>query len=75
MKVRDFMKLFDGTMIIIVAIAVSAVLIGATNYIWDQYWPDDCLVEEIVEQAIEQKTGLNLDLTPNSPEGVEARQK
>lgn len=29
---------------------------------------DDNMAEEIVESVIEAKTGLDLDLTPNSPE-------
>ena len=29
---------------------------------------DDSIVEEMVEEAIQIKTGMNIDLTPNSPE-------
>ena len=29
---------------------------------------DDSIVEEMVEEAIQIKTGLRVDLTPNSPE-------
>lgn len=29
---------------------------------------DDNVAEELIEQAIESKTGLNIDLTPSSPE-------
>lgn len=30
--------------------------------------PDDNIVEETAEFAIEEKTGLDIDLTPESPE-------
>lgn len=35
--------------------------------LWRSY-PQDNVVEEIAEEVIKQKTGLNLDLTPFSPE-------
>jgi hypothetical protein len=31
-------------------------------------YPQDNFVEEIIEEAIEQKTGLDIDLSPYSPE-------
>lgn len=35
---------------------------------WDENYPADNPVEEIAEQIIFQKTGLDLDLSPNTPE-------
>ena len=36
-----------------------------------KYFPcykDDCAVEQVVEKVIEEKTGIKVDLTPQSPE-------
>lgn len=35
---------------------------------WNTHYPADNIVEEIGEQIIEQETGLDIDLSPNSPE-------
>ena len=32
-------------------------------------WTPDCVVEEVVEEIIELKTGLDVDLSPRTPEG------
>ncbi len=31
---------------------------------------DDCPAEEFLEEVIEEETGVNIDLTPGSPEKV-----
>lgn len=35
---------------------------------WNSWYPADNPIEEIGEQIIKQETGLDLDLSPNSPE-------
>ena len=30
--------------------------------------PEDNFIEEIIEEVIEQKTGIDIDLTPSTPE-------
>jgi len=35
---------------------------------WNSWYPADNIVEEIGEQIIKDETGLDLDLSPNSPE-------
>ncbi len=35
---------------------------------WEKHYRHDNIVEEIIEDIIEQKTGLDLDLTPTTPE-------
>ena len=35
---------------------------------WNSWYPSDNIVEEIGEQIIKDETGLDLDLSPNSPE-------
>ncbi len=34
------------------------------------HYPEDNFVEEIVEQIIHQETGLDIDVSPGSPEGI-----
>lgn len=33
-------------------------------------YKEDCIAEEMIEEIIEQGTGVDVDLTPLSPEGV-----
>ena len=35
---------------------------------WNKWYPADNIIEELAEEVIEAKTGLDLDLSPNSPE-------
>lgn len=37
---------------------------------WNSWYPADNFVEEIGEQIIENETGLDLDLSPNTPESA-----
>lgn len=39
----------------------------------DIYFEPDCPLEESVDELIEKQTGINLDLTPNSPESKEIK--
>ena len=43
-------------------------LLGCTKPGWLNWYPDDNPVEEAVEEVIELETGLEIDLTPWSPE-------
>ena len=38
-----------------------------TKWFWPEY-PDDNPVEEVAEMVIKEETGLEVDLTPESPE-------
>ena len=42
---------------------------GCSRYMktWQEEYPDNP-VEEVLEEAIDQKTGIDLDLTPATPE-------
>ena len=42
--------------------------ISSCGIIKDGEYQEDNLAEEIIEEVIEARTGLNLDLTPNSNE-------
>ncbi len=50
---------------LIVIIIVSVAVVG---YISTKFLGDDNPVEEIAEEVIESQTGVDVDLTPNSPE-------
>ena len=46
-------------------------LVGGCSYV--NKWcglKDDNIVEEVTEKAIEMKTGLDIDLTPSTPENM-----
>ena len=62
------MKLYDGVSIALLIIVSVSIVIGAVNYIYDEYWPDDNVAEEAVEKAIEENIGFQVDLTPKTPE-------
>lgn len=49
------------------SIIFLSVMIACTKYLW-KYYPADNLIEEIIEEVIESETGLDIDLTPLSPE-------
>lgn len=51
----------------ITAVSIGVLIIVA-NYFYEEYYPDDNFVEEAVEKQIEQKTGVDIDLTPESIE-------
>lgn len=48
-------------------ILVSVLLFACALSIWEKY-PQDNIVEEIIEDVIEQKTNLKIDLSPSSQE-------
>ncbi len=47
-------------------IALFVFLVGCDW--WNSHYPPDNIIEEIGEQIIENETGMDLDLSPNSPE-------
>lgn len=48
---------------------IGLLFLFACDEVKDFEYPDDNIAEEIIEEIIQQKTGFDLDLTPNSPEG------
>jgi hypothetical protein len=61
------MKLYDGGMLVILGVLAALALasVAATKVFKLE---DDNEIEEFVEEVIEGKTGLDLDLSPSSPE-------
>lgn len=57
-----------GSAIFFVSLVTIAVGIMVLNYFYDEYYPDDNLIEEVIEKKIENVTGLDIDLTPESKE-------
>jgi len=57
------MSTIGGVMLIILILGLS--LSGCS---WLTHYPEDNVVEEIVEHIIHEETGLDLDLSPASPE-------
>lgn len=51
--------------VLVLAIAICSC--GSCSRMW-QVYPQDNVVEEILEEAIDQETGLDLDLSPFSKE-------
>ena len=47
-------------------IGISIILYACSDF-WESY-PQDNAIEELVEDMIQQETGLDLDLSPTTPE-------
>ncbi len=62
-KIPKMVKFWFGA----VLLTLAAIILGYTALMWKNY-PHDNIIEEIVEEVIQQKTGLDIDLTPMSPE-------
>ena len=57
----------EGSMLIIIAIlAGAAILSSVATKVFKL--ADDAAAEEFVEEVIKDQTGLDIDLTPSSPE-------
>lgn len=54
-------------------LATSILFIGAFKFFWN--WADDNVAEEVVEYVLKQETGIDVDLTPESPEDRSSRDK
>lgn len=58
---KFFIQLLNNNYFIVLLV----ILIGiGSNY----FLNDDNVIEEIAEKVIEEETGINIDLTPESPE-------
>jgi len=65
MKIGDMMK----SIFTILMLLSILLLITSCSYINSKLgWADDHIGEELVESAIEGKTGLDVDLTPTTKE-------
>ncbi len=62
------MKFYDATLIIILTIVVAGVVIAGCNYYLPEIYPDDNPIEEAIEKKIQDETGFDVDLSPDSPE-------
>ena len=61
------MKLYDAGLIILIAIVVVAGVVGVgSKYFFG--FKDDNVIEEIAEGVIKDETGVDVDLSPSSPE-------
>lgn len=50
-------------------IIIFASIVGAIKLVYEKFSiPDDNPIEELVEQVIKEQTGLDIDLTPDSPD-------
>lgn len=56
-------KLCIGTILL----CLAACAIGCGVYKWSSY-PQDNIVEEIAEEVLEHYTGIDIDVTPATPE-------
>ena len=57
----------EGSMLLIIAILAGAAILSAVATKAFKI-PDDSVAEEFLEDVIKDQTGLDLDLTPSSPE-------
>ena len=62
-KIPDMAKLF-----LVVGLIISVIMVASCGtYFWKSYKQDN-VIEEAIEDLIEHKTGIDLDLTPHSKE-------
>lgn len=61
------MKLYDGGILVVLAVLTGLAVISvvATKALKLE---DDNFAEELVEDVIQDQTGLDIDLSPSSPE-------
>lgn len=59
------MKLYEPLTTIAIILVGTAILVGVASSFWMQ---PDGIVEEVCEEIIEGQTGLNIDLSPSTPE-------
>lgn len=62
------MKFYDFSLFILLAIALSVSVIIIGNKCFPDIYSDDNPVEEVIEEEIEDITGVDIDLTPESKE-------
>lgn len=61
------MKLYEPFSLIFVGIIVAALVVGIASYTIGGMKEDNA-IEEISEDVIKQRTGIDVDLSPNTPE-------
>ncbi len=59
------MRLYEVATVVIVTIVGLSILVGIGSKF---FLGDDNVVEEVAEQIIDDKTGIDIDLTPSSKE-------
>lgn len=59
------MKLYDGGLIVLIVIVSICVVGGVASTF---FWGNDNPIEETAEEIIKEKTGMDVDLTPSTPE-------
>ena len=59
------MRLYDGGSTVLIVLGCIVVL----GFVSQRFLGHDNLVEESAEYAIEAHTGVNIDLSPDSPDG------
>ena len=64
-KLPDMAKVF----LVVFLLLTVVMLLACTSFLWNNY-PDDNLIEEMIEGMIKEKTGLDLDLSPHSEESL-----
>lgn len=53
---------------LIVSVTIFAGVVTGCNWKLWKHYPQDNFVEEIIEDVIEHKTGIDIDISPFSPE-------
>lgn len=59
------MKMYDAALIVLIVIVSLCAVGGAIS---GYFWYQDNPVEEAAESVIKKETGIDVDLTPTSPE-------
>ncbi len=59
------MKMYDAGLIVLVIVITTCVVAGTLSGI---FWYKDNPIEETAEAIIKQETGVDIDLTPSTPE-------
>lgn len=57
-----------GKVTIAILLLGAVVILGSCSFGWWKYYPQDNMLEEMAEEVIKDKTGLDIDVTPLSPE-------
>lgn len=72
----SFLKMIWGKipemlrLIFVLSLVVAAIfLLACSAFVWKNI-PHDTILEEVIEGVIKEKSGLDLDLTPSSPENL-----
>lgn len=55
----------DASLLILITIVTVCIIVGSVSSI---VWKNDNPIEEVAEDIIKEETGLDIDLSPSSPE-------